>query len=77
MVEKEIQEKAPLLNKVLHSVANPSFMKGQSNATKYPGICLAAGILLKLRDPAMSLVPYVMSLMLKVAGISKKVREFQ
>ncbi|KAL9955364.1 hypothetical protein ACROYT_G036674 [Oculina patagonica] len=68
----EIQEKAPLLHRVLQAAAIPKFMQGQSDAARYPGICLAAGILLKLRDPAMSLIPYVMSLMLKAAGITKK-----
>lgn len=69
----EIQEKAPLLHRVLQAAASPKFMRGRSDSARYPGICLAAGILLKLRDPAMSLIPYVMSLMLKAAGITKKV----
>ena len=67
---EEIRGKAPLLQKVLETVSNP---KLTDDTTRFPGLCLAAGILLKLRDPAMSSVPYVMSLMLKAGGLSKKV----
>lgn len=67
---EEIKDKAPLLHKVLEAVSKPNLTK---DTTRYPGLCLAAGILLKLWDPAMSLIPYVMSLMLKAEGLSKKV----
>ena len=69
IAREEIQNKAPLLYKVLQAFANPASTKCPSKASssnKYPGICLAAGILLKLRDPAMSL-------MMKVSGLKKKV----
>lgn len=75
IAREEIQNKAPLLYKVLQAFANPASTKCQSKASssnKYPGICLAAGILLKLRDPAMSLIPYIMSLMMKVSGLKKR-----
>ena len=67
---EEIRGKAPLLQKVLKAVSNP---KLTNDTKRFPGLCLAAGILLKLRDPAISLVPYVTSLMLKAGGLSKKV----
>lgn len=67
---EEIRGKAPLLQKVLETVSNP---KLTNDTTRFPGLRLAAGILLKLRDPATSLVPYVMSLMLRTGGLSKKV----
>ena len=67
---EEIRGKAPLLQKVLETVLTP---KLNNDTTRFPGLCLKAGTLLKLRDPAMRLVPYVMSLMLKAGGLSKKV----
>ena len=67
---EEIRGKVPLLQKVLETVSNP---KVTNDTTRFPGLCLAVGIMLKLRDPAMSLVPYVISLMLKAGGLSKKV----
>lgn len=75
LVGKEIMEKAPLINDVLMSVAVPklSKKKGVESKTKVPGILLAAGVLLKVRDPAMSLIPYLISLTLRAAGTSKKV----
>ena len=75
IAREEIQNKAPLLYKVLQAFANPASTKCLSKASssnKHPGICLAAGILLKLRDPAMSLIPYIMSLMMKVSGLKKR-----
>ena len=73
IAREEIQNKAPLFYKVLQAFANPTSVKCPSTASssyKYPGICLA-GVLLKLRDSAMSLIPYVMSLMIKVSGLKK------
>ena len=75
MAGKEIEEKAPFLHKVLNAAASPKFVRDQTDVNRYPGICLAAGILLKLRDPAMSLIPYVISLMLKAGGLAKKVND--
>ena len=75
MTGKEIEEKAPFLHKVLNAAASPKFVRDQTDVNRYPGICLAAGILLKLRDPAMSLIPYVISLMLKAGGLAKKVND--
>lgn len=75
LIGKEIKEKAPLLHGVLKSVAVPkiSQKKGRGSTSRDPGVLLAAGVLLKVRDPAMSLIPYLISLLLKAAGTSKKV----
>jgi len=48
--------------------------KEQQCSNRYPGLYLAAGVLFKTRDPAMSLIPYLISLLLKAAGTSKKVK---
>jgi len=75
LVGKEIEEKAPLISNVLKSVSIPkhSKKKGEESKAITPGILLAAGVLLKLRDPTMSLIPYLISLTLRSAGTSKKV----
>ena len=71
-----MKKKAPFLHKVLNAAASPKFVRDQTDVNRYPGICLAAGIqLLKLRDLAMSLIPYIISLMLKAGGLAKKVND--
>lgn len=75
MAAEEIDKIAPLLHKILKATADPKFTRGQSDASRNPGICVAAGVLLKLRDPGVSLIPYVISLMLKAGGLSKKVNK--
>ena len=60
-VDQEIKEKAPFFHRVLLASANPN---GRNE--RNPGICAAASILLKNRDKGMSLVPYVLSCVLKM-----------
>ncbi len=74
-VMRELSEKAPVFYRLLLASCDyKSILKsGLSNNDKYPGICAAAAILLKKRDKCMSLVPYVISLTLKVGKTSKRV----
>ena len=76
IAREEIQNKPPYCTKCYKHLQillllNVHQNSKASSSNKYPGICLAAGILLKLRDPAMSLIPYIMSLMMKVSGLKK------
>lgn len=80
-VGKEIQEKAPLFYRLLLASANPNALKTQNGADpatneRNPGICTAAAILLKNRDKGMSLVPYILSCVLKMGRTSKMVSLF-
>ena len=67
-VDKEIREKAPFFHRVLSAAANPNARNDRN-----PGICTAASILLKNRDKGISLVPYVLSCVLKMGKTSKMV----
>ena len=75
LIGKELKEKAPLLYQVLLSVAVPNTSRATDKKTtqRLPGVCLAVGVLLKVREPSMSFIPYMMSLVLRAAGTSKKV----
>ena len=65
-VDQEMKEKAPFFHRVLLASANPNARNDRN-----PGICTAASILLKNRDKGMSLVPYVLSCVLKMGKASK------
>lgn len=65
-VDQEMKEKAPFFHRVLLASANPNARNDRN-----PGICTAASILLKNRDKGMSLVPYVLSCVLKIGKASK------
>lgn len=74
-VERELQTKAPLFLRCILAAAD------QANGTatiydpvRHPGVHTAAAILLKKRDKAISLIPYVISTILKVGKTSKTVR---
>jgi len=45
MAGKRLKKKAPFLHKVLNTAASPKFVRDQTDVNRYPGICLAAGIL--------------------------------
>lgn len=73
-VGHEIEDKAPFLHRLLLTSADPkSLTQSRNDPERYPGVCAAAAILLKKRDKAMSLVPYVISNILKVGRTSKMV----
>ena len=72
-VGKELADKAPLLHRLLLASADPRSLSQRRDTERYPGVCAAAAILLKNRDKGMSLVPYVISTILKVGRTSKKV----
>lgn len=73
-IGQEIKEKAPFFHRLLLASADPKSLKQSINDPgRYPGICAAAAILLKKRDKAMSLVPYIISNILKVGRTSKMV----
>lgn len=76
-VGHEIKEKAPMLHQILLAAGDTNANKNKSDdlttAERNLGICTAASILLKNRDKGMSLVPYVLSCVLKLGGTSKMV----
>ena len=75
-IGQEILEKSPLFYRLLLASADPKSLSKSSDpetTERYPGICTAAAVLLKNRDKGMSLVPYVISTILKVGRTSKRV----
>lgn len=84
LIEKEVKNKAPLIYDVLKAVATPKLTAKRdkqatsttSSKTRIPGILLATGVLLKIRNPTMTLIPYIISLTLRTAGTSKMVLIF-
>ena len=75
-IGQEIREKSPLFYRLLLASADPKSLSKSSDpetTERYPGICTAAAVLLKNRDKGMSLVPYVISTILKVGRTSKQV----
>ena len=62
-----------LFHRLLLASADPKSLFQRRDTERYPGVCAAAAILLKNRDKGMSLVPYVISTILKVGRTSKKV----
>ena len=75
-IGQELCEQLPLFYRLLLASADPkSLSKGSDpeTAERYPGICTAAAVLLKNRDKGMSLVPYVISTILKIRKTSKRV----
>ena len=72
-VGKELADKAPFFHRLLLASANPKSLSQSRNTERYPGVCAAAAVLLKNRYKGMSLVPYVISTILKVGRTSKKV----
>ena len=74
-VGKELQTKAQLSLRCILAAAHPS--NGTTtiyDPVGHPGVYTAAAILLKKPDKAISLIPYVISTMLKVGKRSKMVR---
>lgn len=74
-VGKELLTKAPLFLRCILAAADPS--NGTTtiyDPVRHPGVYTAAAILLKKRDKAISLIPYVISTILKVGKTSKMVR---
>ena len=74
-VGKELLTKAPLFLRCILATADPS--NGTTtiyDPVRHPGVYTAAAILLKKRDKAISLIPYVISTILKVGKTSKMVR---
>ena len=72
---KELHTKVPLSLRCILAAADPS--NGTTtiyNRVRHPGVYRAAAILLKKRDKAISLIPYVISTMLKVGKTSKMER---
>lgn len=72
-VVKELADKAPFFHCLLLASVNPKSLSQSRNTERCPGVCAAATILLKNRDKGMTLVPYVISMILKVGRTSKKV----
>ena len=72
-VRRELADKAPVFHRLLLASADPKSLSQSRDTERYPGVCAAAAILLKNRDKRMSLVPYVISTILKVGRTSKKV----
>ena len=73
-VGKELADKAPLFHRLLLALADPKSLSQRWDTERNPSVCAAAAILLKNRDKGMSLVPYVISTILKVGRTSKKVK---
>lgn len=76
-VGHELNDRAPLFHRLLLVSADPKSISQANDPNRYPGVCTAAAILLKNRDKGMSLVPYVISTILKVGRTSKRVSRFQ
>ena len=77
-VEKELQTKAPLCLRCILAAVDPS--NGTTtiyHPVRHPGVYTAAAILLKKFDKAISLIPYVISTILKVGKTSKMIRSKQ
>lgn len=73
-VGKELQTKAPLFLRCILAAADPANGTATTyDAVRHPGVYTAAAILLKKRDKAISLIPYVISTILKVGKTSKTV----
>ena len=71
-VGKEVQTKAPLSLRCILAAADPSNDTTTIyDPVRHPGVYRAAAILLKKRNKAISLIPYVISTMLKVGKTSK------
>lgn len=73
--DSELLTKAPLFLRCILAAADPS--NGTTtiyDPVRHPGVYTAAAILLKKRDKAISLIPYVISTILKVGKTSKMVR---
>lgn len=75
-VRHELNDRAPLFHRLLLASADPKSISQTNDPNRYPGVCTAAAILLKNRDKGMSLVPYVISTILKVGRTSKRVSLF-
>ena len=74
-VEEEIKERAAFFHSLLLASADPKATNRDptQDNERSPGICTAAAVLLKNRGKARSLVPYIISTILKVGRTSKKV----
>ena len=66
--------KPPVLMRCILAAADPANGTATTyDPVRHPGVYKAAAILLKKRDKAMSLIPYVISTVLKVGKTSKTV----
>ncbi|KAJ7386192.1 hypothetical protein OS493_010585 [Desmophyllum pertusum] len=77
-VGTELETKAPIFFRCIMAAADPTSNTRTTSTfdpVKHPGVYTAASILLKKRDKAMSLVPYIISTVLKVGKTSKTVRQ--
>lgn len=73
-VGTELQNKAPIFTRCILAAADPANSINKTyDPVRHPGVYTAAAILLKKRDKAMSLIPYVISSVLKVGKTSKTV----
>ena len=72
-VGKELADKAPFFHRLLLASADPKSLSQSRDTLRYPGVCAAAAILLKNQDKGMSLVPYVISTILKVGRTFKNI----
>lgn len=73
-VGTELQNKAPIFLRCIMAAADPANGTATTyDPVRHPGVYTAAAILLKKRDKAMSLVPYVINTILKVGKLSKTV----
>ena len=72
----ELQSRAPLLYKALSSIAAHSDPRNKSKvgAAHYPGICMAAAVILKERNREMCGVQSVLSLLMYSCHCEKKVQ---
>lgn len=73
---QELQERAPLLFQILSTIASRNDHRNQCKTGKahYPGICMAAAVILKERSQRMTGVQSVMSLLLFASHVDKQVR---
>ena len=70
----ELQNKAHVFMQCILAAADPANGAATTyDPVRHPGVHTAAAILLKKRDKAMSLIPYVISTVLKVGKTSKTV----
>ena len=68
---KKLQPKAPLFLRCILATADPSNdTTSIYDPVRHPGVYMAATILLKKHDKAISLIPYVISTILKVGKTS-------
>ena len=72
----ELQTKAPLLYKILHSLTSRNDYRNvvKTGAAHFPGICFTAAILLKERNREMCGLQSIISLMMNACHCEKQVQ---